>query len=242
MNSLAVQRQAIKHLLDERNPADAMAAYYAFYHADGKTRLVTTPPDASRAAGYVSFSKTGIDLFRPLITMRLPKDDMQSSADLIQEAIPVGTASILQTPASYKPLLHALFDIQTEEELRLYVLDPARFEPIINVLVVQTTSPDGLTRFVIRSQAPDRHVAASAGMNWRSPHYVEISVHTSAGQRRRGYGRSVVAAMVQHIRDQDRTPLYVVSSDNPASIQLAESVGFVDSGHRQVIIHALKRQ
>jgi hypothetical protein len=37
--SLNDRRRAIYHLLDNRNPADGMAAYYAYYHDDGRTRL-----------------------------------------------------------------------------------------------------------------------------------------------------------------------------------------------------------
>ena len=66
------KRRAIRSLLDERNPADAQAIYYAYNHPDEKTQLITYPPEASVAKGYVCIARTGIDLFRPLLTMRLP--------------------------------------------------------------------------------------------------------------------------------------------------------------------------
>ena len=70
--NLVEQRRAIRHLLDEHNPADAMAGYFAFYHADNRTQLRPYPLDSPRVQGYVCLSQTGMDLFRPLATMRLP--------------------------------------------------------------------------------------------------------------------------------------------------------------------------
>ena len=67
------QRQAIRHLLDEGQPADAMAAYFAFYYADEKVALRPYPAEGEQAQGYLCYARTGMDLFRPLVTMRLPK-------------------------------------------------------------------------------------------------------------------------------------------------------------------------
>jgi hypothetical protein len=61
---LAEKRRAIRPLLDEKEPADAAAVYYAFHHPGANTRLLTYPEQAARASGYVCFSRTGMDLFR----------------------------------------------------------------------------------------------------------------------------------------------------------------------------------
>ncbi len=235
--TLTQQRRAIFHLLDEANPADGMAAYFAFYHPDNRTILRPYPFTAAQAKGYVALSRTGMDLFRPFVTLRLPIYDMQTSTDVIYEAIDVGTAVILNAPTSYAPLLHALFDIQTEEHLSLYQLRPSSFEPIINVLVTQDKAPNGLPRFLIRDRDNDI-VGASATLNWQSPSFAEIGVTTQPGYRRRGWGRSVVSAMANYLLENGRIPLYVVAQNNEASIQLAESVGFSDSGIRETMIHA----
>jgi RimJ/RimL family protein N-acetyltransferase len=227
----------MRHLLDEDRPADAMAAYYAFYHPDEKTQLITYPVGAPRASSYVVLSRTGMDLFRPLVTLRLPITDLTTSADVIYQALQPGAAVILSSPARYTALLQALFASQTEELLRLYVLDPNRFQPIINVLVTQSTSPNNWPRFIIRRSEPGNdEVVAAAGLNWLSPRYAEISVNTAAHYQRQGWGRSVVAAMAEHLLKNGRTPLYAVSEKNEASIRLAESVGFVASGVRETLI------
>ena len=244
LSQLAAQRRAIRRLLREHDPADAMAAYYALYHPDDKTTLVVPPTtEGQRANGYVALSRTGIDLFRPLVTMRLPIDRdpaaAQGAADLLRLALGSGQPAILSAPVRYLPLLRALFDIQSEEHLRLYALAGRDFEPIVNVLVTRGLGPGGLARYTIRSsQSGQEEVVADATLNWQSPRYAEIAVNTRPQHRRQGWGRSVVAALSQHLLDSGRTPLYVVSEENAASIQLAESVGFRDTGAREVFLQA----
>lgn len=238
--NLSEKRRAIRHLLDENRPADAPAAYYAFYHPDHKTQLVTYPADSPRASSYVALSRTGIDLFRPLVTLRLRPEALAESAELIHSALRPGAPVILRAPAAYLPLLHALFDVQSETPLRLYALDHHRYQPIINVLVTRATTPDGLPRFVI--QRPEEAGAvAAADVNWQSPRFAEIAVQTQLNHRRQGWGRSVVAALCQYLLDSGRTPLYTAAEGNEASIALAESVGFVDTGERESLLEGVRR-
>ena len=230
-------RRTIRPLLSDR-AEDAVADYYAFYHPDDKTNLVVYPENAERPTGYLAFSRTGMDLFRPLVTLRLPIGDLTASADAIYSAMAPGTAVILFVPEKYGPLLHALFDVQTEETLRMFALQPRRFEPIINVLVAQSTGPNGLPRFIVRSQETGEVVAA-AGLNWQSPRYAEISVNTDLSHRRQGLGQSVVAAMAEYVLGNGRIPLYLVAAQNNASSQLAESVGFRDTGTANLLLQAV---
>ena len=249
MTGLQDKRRAIRLLLREQEPADAMAAYYAFHHPDDKTTLILPPAagEGIRADGYVALSRTGIDLFRPLVTLRLPTDRnpnaAQDAADLLRLALGSGQPVILSAPVRYLPLLQAFFDIQSEEYLRLYALDARRFEPIVNVLVTRSTGPGNLPRFAIRSsQSGEEAVVASATLNWQSPVFGEIAVSTRPQHRRQGWGRSVVAALSQYLIDSGRTPLYVVAEENAASMQLAESVGFTDTGVREVMLQAALRK
>jgi ribosomal protein S18 acetylase RimI-like enzyme len=245
MMTLSEKRRAIRPLLQAHDPVDSISAYYAFYHDDNRTNLVLFPPETRPARGYICFSRTGIDLFRPLLTMRLPTRP-DEAADLFYSALPPGTDVIISAPASYLPILRAFFEIQKEEHLLLYKLKSSQFEPVINVLVAREDSPDGRTGFVIRESSPDHtrsesQVVASAWLNWESPRFAEISVRTQAAFRRRGLGRSVVAAAAQYIIENGRTPLYVVAEHNEASIQLAESLGFANTGAREVILEAILR-
>ncbi len=249
--TLIDQRKAIRHLLDDTSPADAAAAYYAFHLADSKTQLVTYPAESIRARGYICLSRTGMDLFRPLATMRFPESgdksgyDYSEAKEMIFQAIPASGDVIVSAPLTYLPLLSAVFEVEKEQKLKLLVLDRGRFQPIINVFVTRSESYDGLPRFVIR-QGPDGRtgggdVVASAGLNWQSPHFAEIYVHTNVQHRRQGFGQSVVAACVQHVLDSGRIPVYMVASDNDSSIQLAEFIGFVVIGPDQVLIEGRRR-
>lgn len=240
---LATKRRAIRPLLDERDPADAAAAYYAFYHADNRTRLFVYPSAAARARGYAAVSRTGIDLFRPLVTLRLPEDDLEGAADLMYEALSPQTAAFIHAPLDYSPLLHAFFEVQSERSLYLYRLDRRRFEPEINVLVTRSDTPDGLPRFVVRPTHPDSEgeIGASATVNWQSPHFAEVAVYTNPTYRKRGWGRSVVSSLVQHLLESGRTPLYEVTQENRPSIQLARTVGFMNTGAEKVLLEGTLR-
>jgi hypothetical protein len=256
--TLLEDRRAIQQLLDQGDAAsaaasaaaDAVAVYYAFHHPDQKIQLITHPPGKRRARGYVCLARTGMDLFRPVVTLRLPESaapgglDLEAAVELLHLAIPEEMDLILNAPAEYQPLLNALFNVRKEEKLGVYVLDRGRFQPIINVLVSRSDSFNNLPRYIIRETGGTSErgdILASAGLNWQSARYAEIYVQTKSPNRRQGLGQSVVASVVQHVLDSGRTPLYVVSQENQASIQLAESAGFVDIGVRQILIEGSLR-
>lgn len=230
---------AIRPLLNDNDPADALAAYYAFHHAPGKTYLVTYPPETDHATGYMAISRTGIDLFRPLVTFHLPQGDINAIPDLIYAGLPPETAVILHAAATTLPILQAFFDMQTVEHLHLFQLNAADYTPIINVLVTETQAANNLPRFVIRSQANDNQIGASAGLNWISPQWGDIAVNTNPAFRRQGWGRSVVSSMSNYLLSNGRIPLYVISANNDASRQLAQAVGFHDTGVRQILAQAV---
>ncbi len=89
---------------------------------------------------------------------------------------------------------------------------------------------DGTPRCAIESS----DLRAVAGVNWQSPAFAEIYVHTDAAARQRGWGESVVSAVTQAVLEGGRIPLYLVESDNEPSRALAEKLGYVDTGGRQV--------
>lgn len=190
-----------------------------------------------------------MDLFRPFLTMRLPhrtdtgRIDPSASSQLIHSSLNPGSAVIAAGPLEYLALMEALFDIEHVVQVKLLVLDPGRFKPIINVLVTQADSYNGLPRFTIRNGSGEgSEILASAGLNWQSSRFAEIYTHTSAPHRRQGYGKSVVAAAVQHVLEHGRRPIYIVSHENEPSIRLARSVGFVDTGAMKFQFEGVLRQ
>jgi hypothetical protein len=125
--------------------------------------------------------------------------------------------------------------INKDRILSLYALDPGRFVPVINVLVMNKTAPDGTPRAEIHSGG----LQAAAGVNWQSPGFAEIFVHTEAEARQRGWGRSVAAACTERVLASGRLPIYLVEKNNEPSIRMAEGLGYVDTGARQVMADAV---
>jgi hypothetical protein len=245
--NLADQRQAIRPLLNEQDPADAAEIFYAFHHPKEKINLFTYPKGSASSTGYICSGMTGIDLFRPLVTLRLPlvstgrKIDFDEGLKLIYSALPIGAEIIISAPSNYYALLSAIIDIHREETLPLLVLDKSLNKPMINVLVTRAESHDSLPRYIIRrtdktSGGKLGDIVASAGVNWQTPRFTDIYVHTNNKFRRMGMGKSVVTYLVKDILDSGRTPLYSVATENNPSYELARSVGFVDSGMTEKFI------
>lgn len=238
--SLLERRRAVRHLLDERDPADGLESYLAFYHDDRRTILRPYPLEAARPVGYMCLSRTGADLFRPFVTLRVPLHDLNLSADVIYDSVDVGTAVLINCPENYYPLISALFQVETEETLQLFQLDSARYEPQINVLVTKDISPTNqLPRFIIRNRQNKGEIVASASLNWQTDYFGEIAVYTHPDYRRRGWGRSVVSSMVNYLMENGRIPLYVASQSNTPSLHLAQQIGFTNTGIRKKLIQGI---
>jgi GNAT superfamily N-acetyltransferase len=240
MMTLDKTRTAVRHLLVESNPADGMAVYFAFHHPAAKTRLVSWPPDAPRASGYIALAMTGMDLLRPFVTWRLPSD-FEQAAQLIYQAIEPEMPVILYIPAADAPLARALFAIDSEQMLRLYRLDAAKFTPTLNVLTMKAGSPNHLRRYAIWEAEGSERAAAAAALNWESPIFAEIAVNVLPGYRRRGLGRSVVSALAQDLLTSGHIPLYAAAETNEPSIELATQLGFTDTGVRLALIEGSLR-
>jgi len=222
------QRRLVRQLIDDASPTDAPTAYYALFHPAERSTLVTRTDEAGRALGFAGRFRTGLDLFRPLVTLSCQGASV--AADLLSEILQPGHPYILFANLSQLPLVGGSVRILQEQVLHIYRLDVARFQPEINVLVRCTENGGGHPRCRIESGG----YQAVAGLNWQSPGFAEIYVHTDPEVRQRGWGRSVVAAISEKVVRGGRIPLYLVEHDNDPSRRLAESLGYVDTGARQV--------
>lgn len=228
LNELNEKRRAIRHLLASDDPADAMISYYALWHDPRRTQLTLHRDDRGRADGFLTMSQTGADLFRPLITLRAPDGD--SAGELLEAALIVNRPYHFVVPAPLAPAVREWLETTRWSMTRIYRLDPARFQPVINVLVQRVASADGAPRFQIESQG---QVMAMSGTNWRSPTFAEVFVYVHPRGRGRGWGRSVVSACTSALREERLRPLYIVHEENEASIRIAEELGYVDTGTRE---------
>lgn len=226
--SLEEQRAAIRPFLSLSDPGDALAVYYALYHDPKRTQLTLHYDTSGRVDGFVAVCRTGQDLFRPLVTLRARSRPVL--AELLPQALLPGRPYTCVVPAEMATAINAAVTLSAPSLNLIYVLDPDRFQPVINVFVQRAQGLEGSPRMVIRS---GERIIAEAGLNWRSPYFAEVYVHTEPAVRGRGYGRSVVAALTALLLEEGVRPLYVVGEGHTESIQLAQSLGYVDSGARE---------
>jgi ribosomal protein S18 acetylase RimI-like enzyme len=222
------QRKLIGALFDIASPADAPSAYYALYHDPARSTLYSRAGSNGDAIAYAGRFQTGIDLFRPLISMRCWNAEI--AADLLAEALSVGRHYLFFANLNQLPMLGGSMAVSNERILCTYTLDPARFRSEINILVTTKLAPDGTPRAEISQQG----YRAVAGLNWQSPGFAEIFVQTDPEVRGKGWGRSVAAAVTERVLKSGRLPVYLVERNNDASVALAESIGYTDTGARQV--------
>lgn len=236
MDDLARLRQRARTLLDLSAPRDGLAAYYALYYDPARTQLLVEERSAGQPDGFLALCQTGRDLFRRLGVLRARH--AEAAATLLRTGLLPHRPYYLVTTPELGPVAAEALEVERIQVNRIYRLDMRRYAPQINVLVVTTQAADGSPRFVIRSQG---EIAAEAGINWHSPHFAEVYVSTRPGARGRGWGQAVLDASVAWIIRSGLQPLYTVSEDNSASIHLAESAGFVDSGAQELTIEGIAR-
>lgn len=235
MTSIAEQRADVRPLLNEFSAADAFTAYYALHHDPRRTTLFLHRHSTAKLDGFLVRAQTGLDLFRPVVALRAASE--QAAADLLCAGLVPGRPYYLVAPLTLGAVINRTIVMSDAEVLCVYQLDPARFDPQINVLVVSGRAPDGSPRFEIHAHGKPHAVA---GVNWQSPRFAEVYVFTEPAARGKGWGKAVVSALAGELLKAGRTPLYVVNEQNSVSINLAASVGFVDTGAREYAGQAVR--
>lgn len=226
-------RRKVRPLLDLAAPRDGLAVYYALYHDPARTRLYVEE-QGGRAEGFLAVCQTGRDLFRQTAVLRAQRANV--AAALLERGLLPRRPYYLITTPELEPVVTEALEVEQAGINRVYRLDLRRYAPAVNVLVVPARAADGSPRFVIHSQG---EVAAESGINWHSPHFAEIYVWTAPQARRRGWGKAVVDACVAWVLRSGAQPLYIVAEDNEPSIRLAEAVGFVDTGARELAVEGI---
>lgn len=235
MPPLEQLRTEARYLLDEHSPRDAFAAYYTLFHDSARTQIFLNHDPEGHVNGLLTRAQTGMDLFRPVVVLRASDD--QVAASLLNNGLQLHRPYYLIAPLSLGVVLNRTLSVTDSEILRLYRLDISRFNSQINVLAVASRAPDGSPRFEIGSNGK---VHARAGVNWRSPSFAEIYVYTEPEARGRGWGRSVASSLCVTLLAEKMMPLYVVSEQNTNSINLAESIGFIDTGVREFAAQVMR--
>lgn len=230
-------RASLRALLNEDSVGDALASYYALHHPPDRAEVVVHPLNDRQADGFLVRARTGLDLFRPLVTFRAPSEAV--AVALFQEGLQPGRPVYLTVPDSLALWANKHLVVSEAALHRVYRFNANKFEPMLNVLATMGAGPDGTPRCEIRSGG---EVKAVAGVNWQSPRFAEVYVYTDPVVRGRGWGRSVVSAVAHQLVKTGRLPLYVVAEANDASIRVAEAIGFEDTGLREYVGQAIRSQ
>lgn len=236
MNELERLRLRVRTMLHLSSEVDALYAYYGLYHDPRRTKLYVHEDASSHADGFIAVCQTGQRLFQPTVALRTSKTGV--ATELLTQALVPGRPYYVITTPDLRDAVAEVVEIEQPTTNRVYQIDLSRFEPVINVLVVAEEGAGGLPRFVIRSQG---EAAAEAGLNWASPHYAELFVHTQPPAQRRGWGRAVLNACTTWVIRSARQPLYIVDEQNEPSVALARTVGYVDTGAREFTVEGVCR-
>ncbi|MCW1967911.1 MAG: GNAT family N-acetyltransferase [Anaerolineae bacterium] len=211
-------------------PAYAKLRYFALRHDASKVKLFVAHNTKQQIDTVVAHCQTGMDLFRPLIVA--DGDDGPRLQATLRQALISGRQYLFSISPRLRPDVETVATIYSPTMGHIYALNEADFRPTPNVLVQMSKTPNGQPRASIRAR--DDSAAAEAGVNWVSPKFAEVFVRVDERVRGRGLGKSVVSALTTQLLALGRTPIYITADDNAASQRLAFSLGYHDTGAREL--------
>lgn len=224
-------------MLDDRSAADAMAGYYALHHPADRVTLYTFQPTRASIIGFLALARTGLDLFRPLAIPFIASP--RGLTALLSAALKPNRPVVLQLPREQRAWAEEVVDLSDVQVAEVLRLDLREFEPIINVLVVESRSPGGWPRYEIRSGDT---VYVAAGLNWKGPTFAEVYLDVDPSVRGRGFGKSVLAAIAGRLLGESLIALYRVADDDLTGRAEAEALGFRPTGLRILTAQAALRE
>jgi hypothetical protein len=230
------ERGKLVPLLNLHSPADATAAYYALDHPELRVELFVEVAGNGSPRGFLALAQTGYDLFRRLAVPFAAHP--LGLVRLVQEALRPGQPVLLLLPLEQQGWVEGLLELSEQRVLDVFRLHTSHFQPVLNVMVVAAEAPDGGSRFEIRAASG---AYASAGTNWRGPHYAEVYVESDDEGRSRGFSRSVLAAIAGQLLSERRIALYRIDEMDTAGQEEASEVGFRRSGERSLLAQAVLR-
>jgi hypothetical protein len=213
-----------------------MAAYYGLQHPGDRTSLYGYYSPGGTLKGFLAEARTGFDLFRPLLIPFVGQEEVLR--EMLGAVLPPLRPAVLAIPFEQRRWIGEDFIHLPNSVTEIYRLDPAHYEPVLNVLVVEDTSPDGWPRYEIRSK--DDQVVASAGFNWIGENFGEIYLEAQAQVRKQRFTRSLLAAICGRLMVDKKIALYRIASAEKALLEEAIQVGFRPTGLR-ILMTAINR-
>ena len=215
------ERRKLRNLVDIHSTSDAMAAYYGLEHPNERVAIFGYYPNGQVLSGFMAVASTGLDLFKPLLIPFTATEE--AIRTLIATALDPGRPYLIYLPIEQSESLIDLADIEPIAVTNLLRLDTKRFQPVINVLVQKSKGPGGSPRFEIQSRGEGY---AASGINWMSSQSAEIYVESDSSGYRRGFTKSVLAALIQYLLKERIKILFRVADDDYSAFEDAFDLGF----------------
>jgi hypothetical protein len=168
-----------------------------------------------------------MDLFRPLFLPFVARHERFGA--MLQAAMSGNPSGLIYMPPEQKAWLEGKAQISNEQILDLYRLDPREFEPVLNVLVVESGSAELHPRYEIRS---GDKVLAAAGLNWIGPKFAELYLEFEPEAQPRKFPHSVLSSACAFLLDQSKIPLLRLKQLDQPSRAVALDFGFKPVGNR----------
>jgi GNAT superfamily N-acetyltransferase len=222
-------RLKIRSMLSLSAATDALYAYYAFYHDPERTQLRVHQDSEGHTDGFVAICQTGQRLFQPTVVVRTAK--VRVAVGLLREALAPGRPYYLVTTPDLRGAVLEVVNMPRLQINRVYEVNLSRFKYAINVLVVPEEGIEGRPRFVVRARDA---IVAEAGVAWLAPHFAAVYVQVTPAAQERGLGESVLQTCTRWVIRSGRRPLIIVAAEDNQTMALAESVGYVDTGAREL--------
>ena len=229
-------RQILSRLVDLHSVADAMPAYYALEHPCERTELFGYYPSPDTPSGFLAIAQTGFDLFRPIAVPFVANEE--AMRNLLAQGLLSNRSYLVYLPVDQQEFIRNKIPYQPLQISNLLRLDPRAFTPIMNVMIMKTEAASGSPRFEIRSTVQGY---AAAGINWMSSTAAEMYVEADDAGRRRGFTKSVLAALIEHLLVQKKTVLFRVADDDYDAFEDAFDLGFKPTGVRTLLAEVHKQ-
>ncbi len=223
----ATKRKQLAELLAPGSAADAMAAYYALDHSAERVTLFTHGPENGQPRAFLVMARTGLDLFRPLVVPFVGQ--AESLEALLRAALKPNMPVLMDLPIGQKSWAQEIVDLQGVKDAELLRLDVSLFVPQINVLVVESITPDGWPRFEIRS---GEVLQAAAGLNWMGELFAEVYIEAGPVAVSRGFHTAVLSMMASHLLADRKIALYRALDEDQEGRAEAMKMGFRATGVR----------
>jgi hypothetical protein len=230
------ERGRLAALLAPRSIADSMAAYYALDHESDRVTLFAHFHRDGNPNSFLVLARTGLDLFRPLaIPFAGNADQLQA---LLKAALGPGQPVLIDLPSGQREMVEEIAELHSVQEAEVLRLDPSLFVPQVNVLVVESRTPDGWPRFEIHS---GEALQAAAGLNWRGDHFAEVYIQARPAAVTRGHRRAVMGVIAGYLLGERRIALYRAGDEDGDTKSEALQLGFKRTGSRRMLAQAMLR-